>query len=207
MTAARFTALVPALAAAALAAAPAAACPTELGAGVAVEYDDDTRSEYRPGPGGTLVETMIYSDGSGFSETTYHGFYLLSSFDFNENGDTISGTVRTTVPNVDLSTLPVPADGVVVAWHSEQIYDDGREDTEGRLLNVSTPRQATYGGCTYDVLTALLRVEPDGEEDYLLIFDFVPALGLGLYRAFTPVMMLPEPDAIVRPLSITALDP
>jgi len=185
--------------------AQAATCPALLGAGIDVVYDDGGVSQYRPGPDGTLVETAIFPEGGSFREVTLHGVHVLSYQDVDESGFPLPGNDETIDYRGPLTDLPAPTAGL--NWERTVLsrVETDQPVMQRRTMTVGMEETRTYGECTYTVLPTMVGVVVEGDGINVLAYDYVPELGVALFRSFG---YLGEPaEVTTMPVSIETAMP
>jgi hypothetical protein len=182
-----------------------AACPAgpeALGAGIVVRYGDGSVSTFRSGgEDGVVVEDAAYNDPDGEVDSdvfrTLFGIYGFEAIGMKGGAPVAETVVRRSfaTPTPD---LPRPEPGLAWTGSAEVTYGTDAALTAEISVTVGGPQRVGFGECLYDSLTVLVR-EVDPEVERTLMFDWLPDLGIGIYRAYSEPGL---PMELHTPLSI-----
>jgi hypothetical protein len=192
------------LLAAGAAGASCPAGPDALSTGIVVRYDDGSVSTFRSGDeNGVVVEEAIYNDPDHDVDAdiyrTLFGIYELEAIGM-QGGAPVPDTVVRRSFAASTADLPRPTPGLVWTGSAQVTYGADPALTAEITVTVGAEQRVGFGGCTYDSLTVLVR-EVDPETESVLVFDWLPDLGIGIYRSYAEPGGEPE---LYTPLSIEA---
>ncbi len=161
--------------------------PDALTAGIVVRYDDGSVSTFRSGgAAGVVVEEAVYNDPDHDVDAdiyrTLFGIYEVEAMGMR-GGVPVPDTVVRRTFAAATDDLPRPAPGLVWTGRAEVAYGADPALAAEITVTVGGPQRIGVGACSYDSLTVLVR-EVDPEVESVLVFDWLPDLGIGLYRAY-----------------------
>lgn len=167
----------------------AAVCPVtpeDARRGILIAYDDGLTVASRLLPDGLQEDIERESDGSGdgYFVLSRYGVFPLEEMPIDAGKRQLAERWRFVYPQ-DIATLPQIVPGL--RWQGVVTMIDGTEATEEWKMSVTAGRQieVVHGGCELSVIPVVSRATVPGEFDDFIGFDFVPALGLALYRGYS----------------------
>lgn len=178
-------------------AAPAAAfCPAtpeDARAGFVVLYDDDTSMASRLMPDGLQHDTETYrhSPGEGYFTRGLYAVFLVEETPM-ENGELLVDERWLFAYPGGLDSLPEIVPGL--RWEGTATFSDaeGNKETWHKTVTAGALMPVTHSGCRMRVIPVVLRsTDADDFTDFLL-YEYVPALGMSLFRGYSDSG---EPDA------------
>ena len=181
----------------------AQACPDSRAdalAGLTVVYDDGEVVHYTLSEDNILTElTEATAYDPAWVVRALFGIYELEIHDLTEDGQIDLPTVERIDFGIPLTDLPAPAPGL--RWSGDVTVKYVDEPPFPRTVSVAAdqPGRVSYGGCSYDSLQVFVR-HRDDEEDMVMGFDWLPQLGIAVYRSFAD---FGEAADIYTPVSIT----
>lgn len=180
--------VLPGLAAAcALLAGPAfgfcPATPADARAGFVVTYDDGSTMVTRILPDGLQEDIEEYNDGSGEGYLTraVSGIYSVEEMP-TWNGQPETGERWLFNYPGGLSSLPAITPRMRWDGSAEQKDDAGTGGTWSFGVSAGAMMTQAHAGCRMTAIPVVVRTtEPDGES-YYLFFEYLPDIGVSLYR-------------------------
>ena len=169
-------------------------------AGLTIVYDDGDVVHFTLSDDNILTEvTEATGDEPAWVIRAVYGLYELEIHDLTEDGEIDLPTVERMDFAVPLSELPAPEPGL--RWTGEMTvkYVDELPFPRTVWVAADQPGTVSYGGCTYDSLQVFVR-HRDDDDDTVLGFDWLPALGIAVYRSFADFGGRPD---ISTPVAIT----
>ncbi len=187
------------VAGAAVASCPAG--PDALNAGIVVRYDDGSVSTFRAGEDGVIVEEAVYNDPDNDYDVdvirALFGIYEIESIGISGGLPVPDSVVRRTF-DTPLSDLPRPGPDLRWTGTTQVTYGLDPAVTAEITVAAGVAQRVDYGDCGYDsVLIVLREVDPDGEHS--LAFDWLPDLGIAVFRAYSEPG---DPPDLYTPVSI-----
>lgn len=177
---------------------PTLACPTQLGDGIEVGYDDLSIARLSPtGAPGVLRELVLFSeDGEGYEVLAWYGIYTLRTANFNAEGE-LPDTVETTY---FAQTPPPPEPGQRLRGVLAEVQKQDQRFQRRHDLLAGDLQAMMIGDCLYSAYEAELRVfDPEGA--IRVVFSVIPALGVAILTGSDDI----EGAWSYAPLSIAAL--
>lgn len=179
----------------------AAACPAtteDARRGILVTYDDGLTVASRLMPDGLQEDIESEPDGSGdgYVVLARYGIFPLEEMPVVASRRQVQDRWRFVYPQ-DIATLPKIVPGL--RWQGIVTMIDGTDATEEWQMSVIAGRQidVVHGGCAFSVIPVVSRATVPDEFDDFIGFDFVPALGLSLYRGYSETALASDLPAIV----------
>ncbi|MFN3954845.1 MAG: hypothetical protein ACK4LQ_10355 [Pararhodobacter sp.] len=155
-----------------------AACPETLAPGIALVFDDGTRSRLTPGAApGTVIEQTRFDGGEdGYNAQGHHGLFDIEIIDV-EGGRLVAESAEKSQYRAGTPEIPQEGtQGLVL----EVDVGAGRDQFERRLV-VSSGAYAPVdlGGCSYQAMPVTLEWN-DPDEQSVSFHLYVPALGTAI---------------------------
>lgn len=176
-------------------------CPTtpeDARRGILLTFDDGLTVASRLLPDGLQEDFEREPDGSGdgYLVRSRFGVFPLEEVPIEAGRQQLQERWRFIYPQ-DITTLPEVVPGL--RWSATVSVVEGDDDAEEWKMTVIAGRQVsiTHAGCEFQAIPVVTRTTlPDGHDDYIG-FDFVPALGLSLYRGYSETAQADSLPAII----------
>ncbi len=184
-----------------------ASCPTgpdALNTGVVVRYSNGMVSTFRGGDqDGVVVEEVVYNAPDAEVDADIfrmlHGIHELEAISMKDGVPLAERVTRRSFDG-DAADLPRLSAGLVWMGSAQMTFGAEAPVTSEISVRVGDPQRVGFGACTYDSLSVLVR-ESDPQSEGLLVFDWLPDLGIALWRGYSEQGLTPE---VFTPVSIDA---